>query len=130
MWQSLPRDVVHLILKFDGRIVYRTGQYLNRITPADPRYDMLLYRLPRKCFSYSFTQVNLVRWPQAFNNLTTESTKGAQVNLDRNSVRTMTVSCNTKRCISMTGSDHTVEFIYSYVNHSTNSIERMRYYLH
>ena len=108
MWQRLPRDVVHLILKFDGNIVYRMGQYINQIPHEDPRYDMLLYRLPRKHLSYSFTQVNL----------------------DRNSVRTMTVSCNTNRCISMTEYDHTVEFIYSYVNHSTNSIERMRYYLH
>ena len=46
MWQRLPRDVVHLILKFDGRIVYRKGQYLNRIPSADPRYDMLLTQRP------------------------------------------------------------------------------------
>ena len=51
MWQSLSRDVVHLILKFDGRIAHRTGQYLNRIPPADPRYDMLLTQrpIPRMC---------------------------------------------------------------------------------
>lgn len=49
MWQSLPRDVVHLILKFDGRIVYRTGQYINQIPPADPRYDMLLTQRPMPC---------------------------------------------------------------------------------
>ena len=54
MWQSLPRDVVHLILKIDGRIVYRTGQYLNRIPPSDPRYDMLLTQRPMPCTgSYS-----------------------------------------------------------------------------
>lgn len=27
--------------QFDGRIVYRKGQYIHRISPADPRYDML-----------------------------------------------------------------------------------------
>jgi len=45
-WQNLPRDIMHLILKFDGSIVYRKGQYIPRISPADPRYDMLLTQRP------------------------------------------------------------------------------------
>ncbi len=120
-WKSLPQDVVHLILKFDGRIVYRTEQYLNRIPPADPRYDMLLYRLPRKHLSYSFTQVNL----------------------DRNNIRTMVAVCNTNRCRQVqlyTKTDglrpekvvfhDTVEYIYSYVDATTNNMERIHYHLH
>lgn len=45
-WQSLPRDIMHHILKYDGRIVYRNGQYIHRISKTDPRYAMLLTQRP------------------------------------------------------------------------------------
>jgi len=48
-WQNLPCDIMHHILKFDGRIVYRNGQYIPRISPADPRYD-ILHKIPAKTY--------------------------------------------------------------------------------
>lgn len=41
MSTSLPTDLVHLILDFDGRIMYRKGQYVDRIHKYDPRYDLV-----------------------------------------------------------------------------------------
>lgn len=44
--QHLPRDIAHLILQFDGQIVYRNGKYMNRIPKTDCRYEMLLTQRP------------------------------------------------------------------------------------
>jgi len=41
MFTCLPIDLVHLILDFDGRIMYRKGQYVDRIHKYDPRYDIV-----------------------------------------------------------------------------------------
>ncbi len=44
--QHLPRDIAHLILQYDGQIVYRNGKYMNRIPKTDGRYAMLLTQRP------------------------------------------------------------------------------------
>ena len=44
--QHLPRDMVDLILQFDGTVVYRNGKYMNRIPNTDGRYAMLLTQRP------------------------------------------------------------------------------------
>ena len=43
IWQSLPRDILAIILKFDGRIIYKNGKYfdINLIAPNDMRYRIL-----------------------------------------------------------------------------------------
>lgn len=38
---NLPKDIVNLILEFDGRIKYRKGKYLNCISKSDYRYTLL-----------------------------------------------------------------------------------------
>ena len=56
----LPPEIVRIILSYDGTIQPRNGVYMNQIPLTDLRYRMLL-TIPRKHFSYTFTQVNLSR---------------------------------------------------------------------
>lgn len=44
--EHLPLDIVNTILQFDGRMVYRSGKYMNRIPKTDPRYEILLHQRP------------------------------------------------------------------------------------
>jgi hypothetical protein len=38
---KVPKDLLHIILEFDGRIKYRNGQYVNVIHKYDERYDIV-----------------------------------------------------------------------------------------
>jgi len=38
---KIPQDILNLILQFDGRIKYRKGEYVNRISKNDYRYNIL-----------------------------------------------------------------------------------------
>jgi hypothetical protein len=37
----LPKDILLLILKYDGKIKYRDGKYINAIPHCDHRYQLL-----------------------------------------------------------------------------------------
>jgi len=39
--RHLPRDIVHIILVYDGTIKYRKGEYVNQLSPWDSRRIML-----------------------------------------------------------------------------------------
>lgn len=41
MFENIPRDILQIILEYDGRIKYRNGKYMNQIEKTDSRYDML-----------------------------------------------------------------------------------------
>ena len=44
--QVLPKEIIHLILSFEGSIKYRKGRYTNQIVKTDKRYDMFL-KIPK-----------------------------------------------------------------------------------
>lgn len=41
LFQDLPRDILHIILSYDGTIKYRKGKYINQLSPMDSRRIML-----------------------------------------------------------------------------------------
>ena len=45
---NIPKDLLHIILAFDGRIKYRNGEYVNIIHKYDERYDMLTPLINKK----------------------------------------------------------------------------------
>ena len=40
-FSNLPKDIIHIILDFDGKIKYRNGLYINIIKNNDFRYTIL-----------------------------------------------------------------------------------------
>lgn len=49
MYDALPKELLHIILDYSGKIKYRNGKYINTIDKADPRYDLLDIVIAKKC---------------------------------------------------------------------------------
>lgn len=39
--KNFPKDLLHIILEFDGKIKYKNGKYINVIHKHDERYDII-----------------------------------------------------------------------------------------
>ena len=46
--KALPKELLHIILEFDGRIKYRNGKYINIIHKHDERYNMIAPLIHKK----------------------------------------------------------------------------------
>lgn len=46
-WKYIPRELLHIILNYDGKISYRSGIYMNQI-PRNEKRDKLLNKIPIK----------------------------------------------------------------------------------
>jgi len=44
----IPKEILHVILQYDGRIHYRNGKYMNSIDKNDDRYNMLRHIISKK----------------------------------------------------------------------------------
>ena len=45
---DIPKELLHLILEYDGRIKHRNGEYINTIHKKDTRYDMIIPIIKKK----------------------------------------------------------------------------------
>lgn len=50
LFQTLPDELIHTILEYTNKVVYRHGKYMDRISDDDMRY-LLLRRISRPVFS-------------------------------------------------------------------------------
>ena len=46
----LPKELLHIILEYDGRIKYRNGQYVNIIHKHDERYNIITLIISKKMY--------------------------------------------------------------------------------
>jgi len=45
---NLPKDILHIILEYDGRIKYKNGRYVNIIHKNDERYNVITQIINKK----------------------------------------------------------------------------------
>jgi hypothetical protein len=41
IWKILPNDILNIILKYDGKIKYRNGKYINQLNIKDRKFNLL-----------------------------------------------------------------------------------------
>ena len=53
----IPKELLHIILEYDGKIKYRNGIYINSINKNDYRYKMLIPIIKYKLESLNYAQI-------------------------------------------------------------------------
>ena len=57
LFSSLPTDIIHHILSYNGVLKLRNGKYMGQISKSDKRYELLL-KISRKiykiCTNYAY----------------------------------------------------------------------------
>jgi hypothetical protein len=43
-WGNLPREIVRIVLTYEGTLKERNGMYMNQLSPSDKRYALLRTR--------------------------------------------------------------------------------------
>ena len=54
----IPKDVLHIILEYDGRIKYKNGKYVNIIHKNDERYNIITPIVSKKMEIMKRTQID------------------------------------------------------------------------
>ena len=47
-FEYIPKDLLHIILEYDGRIKYKNGKYINVIQKNDQRYNIIKLIISKK----------------------------------------------------------------------------------
>ena len=53
----LPKDIVNIILEYDGRIKYKNGKYVNVINIKDKKYESVIDTINFKKKSYFYNAI-------------------------------------------------------------------------
>ena len=56
--RNIPKDILDIILEYDGRIKYRNGKYVNVIHQNDERYDVIRPVMNKKMIIMENTNIN------------------------------------------------------------------------
>ena len=57
----IPRDILHIILEYDGRIKYKKGVYTNIISKNDIRYSCMDVFIRRKIKIFQRIEYNVIK---------------------------------------------------------------------
>lgn len=58
LFSEIPRDILHNILEYDGRIKYKKGDYTNIISKNDERYSLLHSAIIKKIEIMKYTDID------------------------------------------------------------------------
>lgn len=58
IFQYLPKEILHIILKYDGKIHFRNGEYINKVL-ITKEMKWKIENIPYKIFMDNFTEVFL-----------------------------------------------------------------------
>jgi len=61
LFSYLPKDVLHIVLEFYGKIKYRQGEYINIFSKDDDRYRMLSRMAYPKIVLYTMIEACALR---------------------------------------------------------------------
>jgi hypothetical protein len=56
----LPKDIINLILEYDGRIKYRNGKYIDQINIQDEKYTLIKKKIVYKLFLIKKIETNIL----------------------------------------------------------------------